>query len=579
VRAIVSAHGGRLALGLLLMLVNRLCGFAVPATAKLLIDDVIGRQQWQLLPGLAAAVGAAAIGAAVTGYALSQVLAVVAAKTVAETRQAVQSHVVRLPILSSSRLKTGEWVTRIMHDAESVRAFVGRDLVQVVSASLMALLALGALLYLNSTLTLALLIVLGAFGGTIVVTSMRLRPLFQARGEIMAETTGRLHEMLSGIRVVKAYAAEDREARQFSVHADRLLDNLTRTLTGIAATTACATAVLGAIGTILILMGGGAVRRGDMTPGDLAMYVSFLALLTLPVAQLAAVAPPIGDAIAGLDRLAAVRGLPTEDEEDAGRPALSQVRGDVVLERVSFEYSPGVPVLKQVSLAAAAGTTTAIVGSSGSGKTTLMNLLVALHRPTSGRILVDGHDLSAVRRSSYRRHLGVVLQDDFLFDGTIAENIAFGVADANRDAIEEAGRLAHCDEFTGRFADGYDTIIGERGVRLSGGQRQRLSIARALLADPRILMLDEATSSLDSETETLIQDALRALRRGRTAFVIAHRLSTIMSADQIVVLERGEVVERGSHEALLERGGRYSELYHRQYGRSLRESAASGGRG
>jgi ABC-type multidrug transport system fused ATPase/permease subunit len=410
-----------------------------------------------------------------------------------------------------------------------------------------------------------MLLVLTIFGGGVALTVTRVRPTFRQRGQIVAEMTGRLNESLAGIRIIKAYAAEHRERAAFAADAQRLFRNVAATLTAMSAATAFSTAILGAAGIVIILFGGSAIRQGAMTVGDLAMYVSFLAILTLPVVQLASVGTQLSEAFASLDRLREIRRLPTEDTDDAGRLPLPAVRGEIEFQDVGFEYDAGAPVLNHVSFRAAVGLTTALVGSSGAGKSTLIGLIMAFNRPTSGRVLVDGNDLAAVRLSDFRRFLGVVLQDDVLFDGTIAEAIAYGCPEAGRDAILAAGRSAHCDEFVRSFEHGYDTVIGERGVRLSGGQRQRVAIARALLADPRILILDEATSNLDSESEALIQDALALLRRGRTTFVIAHRLSTVQTADQILVLERGEIVERGTHVELLAADGRYRQLYDRQF--------------
>jgi subfamily B ATP-binding cassette protein MsbA len=351
----------------------------------------------------------------------------------------------------------------------------------------------------------------------------------------------------------------------FAKGVHRLFRNVAKSLTGVSAITAFSSVVIGLTGIAMMLIGGNAIRNQTMTIGDLVMYLSFTALMTMPVIQLASIGTQFSEAFAGLDRIREIRRMATEDQEDADKAALTNMRGEVTFDDVSFEYNEGVPVLKHVQFQAPAGSTTALVGSSGSGKSTLISLVMTFNRPTTGRVLVDGHDLMTIKVRDYRSRLGVVLQDNFLFDGTIAENIAYGNPHATREEITAVSKIAHCDEFIQAFEKQYDTIVGERGVRLSGGQRQRVAIARAILADPRVLILDEATSSLDSESEAFIQDGLRSLRRGRTTFVIAHRLSTIQSADQILVLEHGEIVERGTHEQLLATGGRYRQLYDKQY--------------
>jgi subfamily B ATP-binding cassette protein MsbA len=409
------------------------------------------------------------------------------------------------------------------------------------------------------------MLVLGTFGGGMALAFKRLRPLFRERGQINAEVTGRLAESLGGVRIVKAYTAEKREELVFAKGAHRLFRNVAKSLTGVSAVGAFSTVVLGLIGIAMMLVGGASIRSGEMTIGDFVMYLTFTAMITIPVIQLANIGTQITEAFAGLDRIREIRQMATEDDEDASRSPLPDVTGDVEFDRVGFEYTKDVPVLKDVSFKAPAGSTTALVGSSGSGKTTLISLVLAFNRPLSGTVRVDGHDLTTVRLRDYRRCLGVVLQDNFLFDGTIAENIAYANPHATRDDIVAVSRIAHCDEFIQGFELGYDTIVGERGVRLSGGQRQRVAIARAVLANPRILILDEATSSLDSESEALIQDGLQSLRRGRTTFVIAHRLSTIRSADRILVLEHGQIVEQGTHDELLAHDGRYRQLYDKQY--------------
>jgi subfamily B ATP-binding cassette protein MsbA len=564
-RALVWAHRQRLALGLILMLVSRLAGLVLPATSKWLVDEVVGNERWDLLTTLALAAGVATIVQSGTSFALSQVLGVAAQRAITDMRKVVEAHVMRLPVRYFDRTKSGILISRIMTDAEGIRNLVGTGLAQLTGSMVTALFSLGILLYLNWQLTVVTVLIIGAFGGGMAIAFKRLRPLFRERGQINAEVTGRLAETLGGVRIVKAYTAEKREELIFAKGAHRLFRNVAQAVTGVSAVSAFATLVLGIVGIIMILVGGGAIRNGTMTIGDLVMYFMFTGLMAMPVVQLASIGTQITEALAGLDRIRELRDEPTEDAEDAARLPLDDIRGDVTFDEVSFEYVAGTPVLRRVTFAAPAGSTTALVGSSGSGKSTLISLVMTFNRPTTGRILVDGHDLTTIRLRDFRSHLGIVLQDNFLFDGSIAENIAYARPHATREEIVAVSRIAHCDEFIQAFEQGYDTIVGERGVRLSGGQRQRVSIARAILADPTILILDEATSSLDSESEALIQDGLRTLREGRTTFVIAHRLSTIQSADQILVLEGGEIVERGTHDELLTRNGRYRQLYDKQY--------------
>src|SRR5881396_3574661 len=564
-RALVYQHRGRLTVGLGLLLVNRLAGLVLPSSSKWVIDRVINQHHPELLVPLAVAAGAATLVQAITGFGLSQILGVAAQRAITDMRRTVQAYVLRLPVGYFDSTKSGILISRIMSDAEGIRNLVGTGLVQLVGGLVTAAIALGVLFYLNWRLTVFAILILGLFGGGMAYAFTKLRPLFRERGKINADVTGRLGETLGGIRIVKAYRAERGERLVFTRGAHSLFRNVATTMTGISSLGAFASIIVGAIGILMILEGGHAILSGSMTLGDFFMYGVFVGLVALPLINIASIGTQITEAFAGLDRIREIRRLATEDADDASRGAVTDVRGDVDFEGVSFAYVPGRDVLRQVSFHAAAGSTTALVGSSGAGKSTLISLVLAFNRPTDGRIQVDGRDLAMLRLAEYRRHLGVVLQDNFLFDGTIAENIAFARPHATRREIEEAGRIAHCDEFVRRFEQGYDTIVGERGVKLSGGERQRVSIARAILADPRILILDEATSSLDSESEAAIQDGLRTLRRGRTTFVIAHRLSTIRSADQILVMERGEIVERGTHAELLAAGGRYKQLYDRQY--------------
>jgi ABC-type multidrug transport system fused ATPase/permease subunit len=564
-RLLVVAHRARLAFGLSLMLVNRIVGFVLPATSKFLIDDVIGKRRADLLVPLALAAGAATVVQAVTSFALSQVLGVAAQRAITDMRRRVEAHVARLPVRYFDSTQAGVLIARIMSDAEGIRNLVGNGLVQLTGSVVTAAGALVILFWLNWRLTLATLVALAAFGGAMALAFNRLRPLFRERGKINAEVTGRLNETLGGIRIVKTYTAEKREELVFTKGVHRLFRNIAQSITGVSSITAFSTVIVGVIGVIMIVVGGRSILAGHMTIGDFIFYLVLTGLMAAPVVQIASIGTQISEAFAGLDRIRELMEMPTEDQEDATKPALGPLAGEVIFEDVGFEYNEGVPVLKNVTFTAPAGTTTALVGSSGSGKSTLISLVMAFNRPKTGRILVDGRDLATVPLRDYRSQIGVVLQDNFLFDGPIGDNISYGRPDATKDQVRAVSRIAHADEFIDGFEKGYDTIVGERGVRLSGGQRQRVAIARAILADPRILVLDEATSSLDSESEALIQDGLRSLRQGRTTFVIAHRLSTIRSANQILVLEHGEIVERGTHEQLLALGGRYRTLYDKQY--------------
>ncbi len=564
-RQLIWQHRSRLAIGLGLMLVSRLAGLVLPWSSRYLIDQVVGQKRADLLGVIAAAVGVAAIVQAIASFGLSQILGVAAQRAITDMRKSLQAFVLRLPIAYFDSTKTGILISRIMTDAEGVRNLVGTGLVQLVGGLVTATIALGVLFWLNWKLTTLSILILALFGGGMAYAFAKLRPLFRARGKINAEVTGRLAETLGGIRIVKAYRSERGERLVFARGAHRLFRNVATTMTGVSGVGAFAQIVIGAIAVVMILIGGRSVLAQSMTLGQFVQYVFFVGLVALPLINIASIGTQITEAFAGLDRIYELRRMTTEDADDAKRAPLGVLRGDVAFDHVIFAYKPGVPVLKDVSFRAPAGSTTALVGSSGSGKSTLIGLVLAFNRPEQGRVLVDGRDLASVPLADYRTQLGVVLQDNFLFDGTIAENIAFARPHASRQEIEEVARIAHCDEFIEQFDDKYDTIVGERGVKLSGGQRQRISIARAILADPRILVLDEATSSLDSESEAKIQDGLRALRHGRTTFVIAHRLSTIRSANQILVLEGGKIVERGTHEELLAANGRYRQLYDKQY--------------
>jgi ABC-type multidrug transport system fused ATPase/permease subunit len=564
-RELVWVHRRRLSIGLTLMMISRLSGIVLPALSKYVIDDVIGKGRHDLLVPIALAAGAATIVQALTSFGLSQILGVAAQRAITEMRKKVQAKVMRLPVRYFDSTQTGVLLSRIMSDADGIRNLVGTGLVQLVGGLLTAAIALGVLLYLNWRMTLVTAIVLGLFGGGMAYAFQRLRPLFRERGKISAEVSGRLTEALGGIRIVKSYTAEKREEIVFTKGAHRLFRNIAQSMTGVSATTSGSTVIIGVVGVVMIWMGGNAIVAGQMTLGEFVMYIFFIGLLAAPLISIASIGTQITEAFAGLDRIREIMNMQTEDEADEGKPSLGEIRGDIKFEDVWFEYNPGIPVLKEITFHASPGTTTALVGSSGSGKSTLISLVMAFNRPLKGRILVDGKDVSDIPLRDYREQLASVLQENFLFDGTIADNIGYAKPGSTLDEIKHAARVAHCEEFILKFPEGYDTIVGERGIKLSGGQRQRVSIARAILASPKVLILDEATSSLDSESEEMIQDGLKQLRSGRTTFVIAHRLSTIRSADQILVMEHGEIVERGTHDELLVRDGRYRQLYDKQY--------------
>jgi len=566
VRALVRPRRGLLALGFGLMVINRLAGLVLPASTKFLFDDVVGKRHAALLVPLVAAVLCATMVQGTSSYALTQILSKAAQRLIADMRRQVQRHVGRLPVAYYDANKTGVLVSRIMSDVEGVRNLIGTGMVEFAGALLTSVFALAILLRISATMTLVATVFLLVLGGALKQAMGKIRPMFRARPKIQAEVTGRLTESLGGVRVVKGYHAEEREAGVFSAGVQRLLDNVLQTLTAMSLMNLSSSVVLGVVSASIMFIGARQILAGTMTMGTLVMYTAFLAMLVAPVFQIVTIGTQITEALAGLERTHEVLAERPEDEDPRRTQGLDDVRGLVEFDAVTFSYEAGKQVLDAMSLRAEPGTVTALVGPSGAGKSTMIGLIAAFYVPTAGTVRVDGVDLATVRLDSYRRHLGVVMQDTFLFDGTIRENVAFSRPDAPEEAILAACRIARVDEFAESFPKRYDTIVGERGVKLSGGQRQRVSIARAILADPRILLLDEATSSLDSESEALIQEGLGYLMRGRTTFVIAHRLSTIRRADQILVVESGRIVERGRHEELLAARGRYWDLYTRQHG-------------
>jgi subfamily B ATP-binding cassette protein MsbA len=563
---LIRPRRGLLAVGFCVMVVNRVAGLVLPASSKFLIDDIIGKRHLQLLVPLALVVVGATAVQGVSSYALTQLLSKAAWRLISDLRCQVQAHIARLPVAFYDSNKTGVLVSRIMSDVEGVRNLIGTGLVEFVGGLLTATFASIILLRISVFMTgLACLILLG-FGLALRKAFGVIRPIFRARPKINAEVTGRLTESLGGVRVVKGYHAEARESQVFAAGVRRLLDNVLKTLTATSLMSLSATALLGIVSALIMYLGARQIVAGHMTLGTFVTYTIFLGLLVAPVFQIVMIGTQITEALAGLERTREVLRERPEDEDPARSLRLDHIQGEVVFENVSFAYEAGKTVLNDLSFKSEPGTVTALVGPSGSGKSTMIGLIAAFYTPSAGKVLVDGIDLAKVRLDSYRTRLGVVLQETFLFDGTIWENVAFSRPDASEEQILAACRIARVDEFAETFEKKYETVVGERGVKLSGGQRQRVSIARAILADPRILILDEATSSLDSESEAMIQEGLSYLMRGRTTFVIAHRLSTIRRADQILVVEQGRIIERGTHEQLYAAGGRYYELYTKQHG-------------
>ena len=556
-KTIIWPRKNLLLLGLLLIVISRLAGLVPPAATKPFVDDVLVKKDFQLLPNLLIWVTIAILIQAVTSFLLTKLLSVEAQHLISVLRSKVQRHLLRLPTRFFDNQKSGALVSRVMTDVEGVRNLVGTGLVQLVGGILTAVISIGVLISISPLMTLFILLPMSIFGFVTLKAFAYIRPIFRERGKINAEVTGRLTETLNGVRVIKGFNAEQQEIKIFENGVDKLFQNVKKSLTSTSLVTSSGTFLVGLASVGIMGLSG----YFNLSPGDFLKFTMFMVFMIAPIVQMSNIGSQLTEAFAGLDRTEELLNIQPEDDGTTRSIQIGTINGSIVYDQVSFEYEEGKPVLKDVSFTASPGSVTALVGTSGSGKTTIAGLAASYLTPTKGTLTVDNIDLSKVSLNSYRSQLGVVLQDDFLFEGTIRENVLFPRPGATEEQLHRAVRAAHVQEFTDRFEKGLDTVIGERGVKLSGGQRQRIAIARAILADPRVLILDEATSNLDTESESYIQESLRSLMKGRTTFVIAHRLSTIRQADQILVVENGQIVERGKHEQLIEKKGRYFELY------------------
>lgn len=548
-------------IGLILIVIRSLSGLVLPWQSKVLLDEVVPNKDTSQLYTLIAIVISAITIQAVTSFLLTRILSVQAQYLISELRSQVQKKVLSLPISFFDNTKSGALVSRIMSDVEGVRNLIGTGLVQLVGGSFTAVISLIILIKLNAWMTLFVFVPLSIFGYIALKAFKFIRPIFRARGKINAEVTGRLTETLAGVRVIKAFNAEEQENTVFEKGVDKLYQNVKKSLTATALMTSSSTFLIGVATTGIMGMGGYYMMIGDMTTGDFLFFTLILGFMIAPIVQMSNIGSQLTEALAGLDRTEELMNMTAEEDNQDRNIQLNTIKGDIEFDDVSFSYEEGKKVLHNISFKAPAGSVTALVGSSGSGKSTIAGLSATFLTPKSGKVTIDNHDLSKVKLSSFRKYLGVVLQDEFLFEGTIRENIMFPRPNATEVDVQNAVNAAYVNEFTDRFDDGLETLIGERGVKLSGGQRQRLAIARAILANPNIIILDEATSSLDTESEALIQKSLSELIKNRTTIVIAHRLSTIRKADQILVIEAGHIVERGTHDELIAKEGRYYELY------------------
>ncbi|MCH8330092.1 MAG: ABC transporter ATP-binding protein [Bacteroidetes bacterium] len=560
-KTIIWPRRKMLLVGLILIFISRLAGLILPGASKYLMDDVVVNKDFDKLYTIILWVGSAIVVQAITSFLLTRLLSVEAQKLIAQLRVKVQQKVLSLPINFFDNSKSGELVSRIMNDVEGVRNLVGTGLVQLVGGTLTSILSLFLLIKISPTMTAYVLIPVAIFGFVAMKAFGFIRPIFRERSKINADVTGRLTETLNGIRVIKGFNAEQQEIKTFEVGVDKLFKNIKKSLTSTAIVTSSSTLLLGLASAGIMGMGGYMMINDDLTFGDFLAFTLYLGFMIAPIVQMSNIGSQLTEGFAGLDRTEELMNMDSEHDDEQRTIELNGIKGDIRFENVSFAYVEDQGVLRNITIDAPSGSVTALVGSSGSGKSTIAGLVSSFLTPEQGKVTIDGKDIAHITLDSYRKNLGVVLQDEFLFEGTIRENIIFPRPNSKEEDIQAAVKAAYVNEFTDRFKDGLETVIGERGVKLSGGQRQRIAIARALLADPKILILDEATSNLDTESEAMIQQSLAELVKGRTTFVIAHRLSTIRKADQILVVEQGEIKERGTHDELIELKGRYHDLY------------------